>query len=218
MDRVKKLKVKESDGSFSDYIPIGVDAKYVDLKNGNMLEDELNQKIYYFNTIAEMKDSSNKLKDKDVVQTLGYYSINDGGKATYRIRTKKSEDVDNGGSVLLLKNNLIAELIIENNTINVKQFGAYGDDSHNDTNSIQNAVDFAVKTGIENLYIPSGTFLISTIKVTNKIGFARIHIFGNNIKKLSVLKSISNNNISTGILDLSNCPESIIEKINIERK
>lgn len=42
MDRVKKLKVKKSDGSFTDYIPIGADAQYIDLENGNNIQDEIN--------------------------------------------------------------------------------------------------------------------------------------------------------------------------------
>lgn len=42
MDRIKKLKVKKSDGSFTDYIPIGSDAQYIDLENGNNIQDEIN--------------------------------------------------------------------------------------------------------------------------------------------------------------------------------
>ena len=41
MDRVKKLKVKKSDGTFTDYIPIGVDAQYVDLADGVTLEEKI---------------------------------------------------------------------------------------------------------------------------------------------------------------------------------
>ena len=41
MDRVKKLKVKKSGGTFTDYIPIGADAIYVDLSDGDNLEDAI---------------------------------------------------------------------------------------------------------------------------------------------------------------------------------
>lgn len=34
MDRIKKLKVKKQDGTFSDYIPIGADAENIDMPNG----------------------------------------------------------------------------------------------------------------------------------------------------------------------------------------
>lgn len=38
MDRIKKLKVKKSDGTISDYMPIGVDCEYVDFGDGDTLE------------------------------------------------------------------------------------------------------------------------------------------------------------------------------------
>lgn len=39
---IKKIKIKQSDGSFSDYIPIGVDSSNVILANNKNLETELN--------------------------------------------------------------------------------------------------------------------------------------------------------------------------------
>lgn len=41
MDRVKKLKVKKNDGTFTDYIPISVDAQYVDLEDGDTLDEKI---------------------------------------------------------------------------------------------------------------------------------------------------------------------------------
>lgn len=41
-NRIKKIKVKEQDGTFSDYIPIGADAENIDLENGNNLQEEIN--------------------------------------------------------------------------------------------------------------------------------------------------------------------------------
>lgn len=41
-DLIKKIKIKQSDGSFSDYIPIGVDSSNVILANNKNLETELN--------------------------------------------------------------------------------------------------------------------------------------------------------------------------------
>lgn len=42
MDRIKKLKVKKQDGTFSDYIPIGADAEYIDMADGDNLQEEIN--------------------------------------------------------------------------------------------------------------------------------------------------------------------------------
>ena len=41
-DRVKKLKVKKQDGTFTDYIPIGADAEYIDMADGDNLQEEIN--------------------------------------------------------------------------------------------------------------------------------------------------------------------------------
>lgn len=39
MDRIKKLKIKKQDGTFSDYIPIGADAENIDFENGYSLDE-----------------------------------------------------------------------------------------------------------------------------------------------------------------------------------
>lgn len=41
-DRIKKIKVKKQDGTFSDYIPISADAENINLENGNNLQEEIN--------------------------------------------------------------------------------------------------------------------------------------------------------------------------------
>lgn len=45
MDKIKKLRVKQSDGTFSDYIAIGVDGQNVDLSSGENLETALGNKV-----------------------------------------------------------------------------------------------------------------------------------------------------------------------------
>lgn len=139
MDRIKKLKIKKQDGTFSDYIPIGADAENIDTADGESVEIKLNKKPYYYNTVADMK-ADNKLKAGDMAITLGYYEANDGGNGEYKI-VNNSQLVDDGGSVHDLDNGLKATIII-NDSVNIKQFGAYGDNSHNDTNAIQNAANF----------------------------------------------------------------------------
>lgn len=45
-DRIKKIKIKQVDSSFSDYIPIGADAKDIDFEHsGASVEDKLREKI-----------------------------------------------------------------------------------------------------------------------------------------------------------------------------
>jgi len=43
MDRIKKLKVKQSDGTYTDYIPLGVDASNVDLDDGSNAQDAIDE-------------------------------------------------------------------------------------------------------------------------------------------------------------------------------
>lgn len=74
------------------------------------------EKIYIFNSVAEMKNS-NKIIDGMYCVTKGYYEPNDGGGAKYLIKTSSSFYYEE------LKNNLVAELLIVNNTINLKQLG-----------------------------------------------------------------------------------------------
>lgn len=40
-DRIKKIKIKQQDGTFSDYIPIGADAENVEITNGENLSQRL---------------------------------------------------------------------------------------------------------------------------------------------------------------------------------
>lgn len=72
-----------------------------------------------YNTHQDLVNDANALVNNMKVKTLGYYEINDGGGAEYYItdtldETKYQEKV----------NDLYAELIIKNDTINFKQLGA----------------------------------------------------------------------------------------------
>ena len=95
-----------------------------------------------FNNVEDMKNSQN-LIDGSFAQTLGFYKYNDGGSGTYKIREIQNTDiVDNCTIIPLSFNNLIAELIIENSTISVDQFGAHGNGVDDDTNAIQKCIDY----------------------------------------------------------------------------
>lgn len=99
--------------------------------------------IGYYNSVDEMRKSETAIVGRPCV-TLGYYEPNDGGGAVFIIRQKKESDVDDGGSVIFLNNGNVAELIIKG-TVNVKQFGAKGDELTDDTKSIDAAVHACLK-------------------------------------------------------------------------
>lgn len=135
-EKVKKVRVKQKDGTMSDYIPIGADASNIDMQNGLDAETIIGKKPYYFSSVAAMK-AAEYLKEGDCVITLGYYKPNDGGAGDYTIVS--GEYTDDGGSIHALSNGLYAELIIKNGEVNVKQFGAYGDGEHDDGEKLKKA-------------------------------------------------------------------------------
>ena len=117
--------------------------------------------LWSFDTVVDMKNATN-LINGSYVKTLGYYSLNDDGGALYKIRTKTNDDVIDNGSLIELTSNpsLVAELIIENNTISIKQFGAYGDDIHDDLIPFQNAISYVNDKYIK-LHINKGIYYLS---------------------------------------------------------
>lgn len=96
-----------------------------------------------------------------VAHTLGYYAPNDGGGAVYIIRAKTDNDADDGGSIIVLDNGSVAELLVDDE-VNVKQFGARGDGATDDTNA------FARMLKYENCYIPLGNYVITSPLVGQK--------------------------------------------------
>ena len=176
---VKKMKIMQPGGTLSDYVPIGAEAENINV-DGESVETKLGKKPYYYNIVADMK-ADMKLKAGDMVITLGFHTKNDNGGARYKIRNITNDDVVDEMTIIALNNqNLIAELIIDE-LINVKQFGAYGDNTHDDTNAFQGAINyirnkeisFASNTGDGNIYtgldykliIPYGRYKITTVNI-----------------------------------------------------
>ena len=104
----------------------------------------VNKKPTHFKTVAVMKESMD-LQVGQLAITSGYYLENDGGGAHYLITANSSEQ-DNGGSVHVLKNNLRAELLLpRGENINLKVFGAYADEFHDDSIAFERAFDYCKK-------------------------------------------------------------------------
>lgn len=112
-----------------------------DEKARNDIESLNLNRIKTFDNIQSMKNDTTLLEGMHV-KTKGYYESNDGGNGEYII-VDDDTLVDNGGTIHVLSNELRAVLIIENNTILLEQFGAYGDNTHDDSNVINNALSLA---------------------------------------------------------------------------
>lgn len=153
---IKKIKIKKQDGTFTDYIPIGAEASNIDV-DGESVDIKLNKKPYYYNTIADMKADS-KLKVGDTVITLGYYTLNDGGGAEYKI--VGGTHTDEGGNYHRITNGLFAHLLLKDTT-NIKQFGIKGD--RTETHDQLNHVFYSLENTNSTLLIPAGQYSIHNV-------------------------------------------------------
>ena len=132
-----------------------------------------------FNNVAEMKAAENLVNGSKCC-TLGYYEVNDGGQAFYKVRNVTNEDEEDDMFIIALQDeSLVAELIISDE-INIKQIGAKIDGITDDTTTLQSALDHCSK-----IFIPSGTCLISQPLEIN----SNTKLYG--IKDSSIIKAIS---------------------------
>lgn len=168
-------------------------------------------KALWFDSVAAMK-AEPSLTAGAYVCTAGYYESNDGGGASYLIRAKSDTDIDDGGSLHELVNGLVAELIIENGTINVKQFGAKGDNKTDDSNAIRQAIICAIsRNGNERnlnceVHFSEGIYCVKKDKLFSDFNFSEIGLgfqtvdginFRGNGRTSSVIRLITKNESDT---------------------
>lgn len=134
----------------------------------------------YFRTIKEMKENI-KLSVGDIVRTLGYYELNDGGAGEYII-FQEDNVVEDGGYIIKLNNGLGAKLLFNNNKVNIKQFGAKGNDSSDDTNIFNYVFNFIGGLGGGVIYIPKGIYKVTSELRIKHSNISVIGQAGNKIK------------------------------------
>jgi hypothetical protein len=100
--------------------------------------------IFAFDTVADMQAAEN-LEAGSYAQTLGYYAKGDYGASTYAI--VDDELTANGSTIIALDSGLFAVLNLSENVIKCEQFGAYGDGTHDDTASVQHAINYGITYG-----------------------------------------------------------------------
>lgn len=110
--------------------------------------------VVTFDNIESMRDSS-LLTDGMKCRTLGFYKAGDGGRAHYVIHAGGGNVAANGMDVIPCKNNLIAKLVADNNSLNVKQYGAHGDGISDDTEVLSHVLGQPRSV----IYIPSGRYV-----------------------------------------------------------
>lgn len=189
---VKKVHIDNE--RFINQITVKLEQMYNEGKFDSLIEEIVNlQALFIYNAVSDMKSATN-LVNGSHAKTLGYYSINDGGESYYLIRTKTNDDViDDIFIVSLSDNDLVAELLVKDRLINVKQGGVTGSNLDNNTNKL--AIIFS--KGYD-MYFPIGTY-----NIDNSLTLTSHKIYGENsnstiIKFIGLSNSalITSNNLS----------------------
>lgn len=173
-------------------------------KDVHELREDIDDFIYGFDTVAQMKVATN-LGTGDLVQTYGFHVNGDGGGAKYTVREiRVGEAADEMTIIGLAGGILVAELNL-NGEVHTKQFGAYGDSfygdiGHDDTIALQAAIDYCGQRDYGVLYVDSGRYKISdslkiskTIKIKGQFEFGKTNegpIYGSELKQSTSGKAI----------------------------
>ena len=136
--RVRNLNLNQ-DIKNTDYL-VGETRTGTKLFHMNDVKTFLNSSMV-FDTVEDMQKCET-LNEGDFCCTRGYRKINDNGAGFYTIKYSPTSIPDNGTIIGLKKSDTLrACLIVTAPTVNVTQFGAYGDGVHDDTKAIQTAID-----------------------------------------------------------------------------
>lgn len=104
------------------------------------------------------------------VFVAGYREAGDGGGGAYFKRYNNAPaGWENGGTQIVAADGAGWQLAFTS-SVSIKQFGAYGDKTHDDYSFIQNALD----SGVLSIYMPPGDYLLSQqLQIRNNV-----HLFG----------------------------------------
>ena len=119
------------------------------------------QAIFGYDNVSDMLSAEN-LVDGSYARTLGFYSIGDGGSASYKIRTITNEDVVDNMTILPMSSseNLIAELIIDD-VLNIKQLGSPLNGTNDDSDYLTKAVSICNNI----IYPKDSTSLLNEVEI-----------------------------------------------------
>ena len=104
-----------------------------------------------FDTVADMKLATNLIAGS-YAKTLGFHSLNDGGGATYYITDSGTADE----MAVIAVGDLYANIVLES-VVTPEMFGAYGDKTHDDTDSIQLTINLAHEVRFDKEYLVNGS-------------------------------------------------------------
>lgn len=186
----------------ADISKIKLEDTVYNIKDNGARDGKIN--VAVFDKVSDML-ASTTLEAGSKALTYGFYSAGDGGGALYLINEDTTPTSVNGYDVLELGSGLIASLVKDN--INVKQYGAKGDNETDDIDAIQAAIS---NNAGKAIFFPAGTYLISepieiTVDDTSLIGENEKAI----IKKTTDTASSYIGNYNENYFDFSSYPAII---------
>lgn len=145
-------------------VPLGVLASFIEALGipNNSIGD---QQLAWGNVLARVVDSVAALEVLNISTytrafVTGYYAVGDGGGGPYYYSASTSQSLANGGTILPAAGGTGCWILEVSGTVSVKQFGATGNGTTNDTAAIQSAVN-----AVAAVVVPAGTYTISNISV-----------------------------------------------------
>lgn len=196
-------------------VPEEIDEKLDEYVEDGTLENLLNNKlslIRIYPTTESMIEASSTLTNGMNITTLGYYNVNDGGGASFKI-----SDTESANEFQIDLDGLYANLIVENDTISFKQIGCVADGTTNNATLINKALAVIKAKSIGNFYINEGTFAINDSQFIIPNG---LHLYGNGKESIIQVNSLSNEVFMTNehYLDYDHKDTFILENFRINKQ
>lgn len=124
---------------------------------GALSADTGRRSVQAFATVADMQ-AADHLCQGMVAHTDGFHASGDGGAAYYAI---SASGAANGMDVLALRDGLYASLVVTEAYVTPEMLGAWGDDSHDDIDALQYAVDhYPAVRMLDKTYMIGGTLTV----------------------------------------------------------
>ncbi|RQZ57415.1 hypothetical protein DF057_28640 [Burkholderia cepacia] len=116
-------------------------------------------------SVAGLRSLSKLLYGRAFV--TGYYLPHDGGGGAYQLDPSDTTSADNGGTIIVASDGGRWKLQ-HIGSVSIRQFGAKGDGTTDDTASMQNGLS----AGLPSLFVPDGTFVtVAGLAMPTTVGF-----------------------------------------------